>query len=111
MTDRFRALAIYGEDSPDLSFLCYHGSVRRNVGMRRDIEIGMVIHRRMKIFLIMFFFFTHLALPLAQFEILKLLSILLLPFLRDAQVPSESYHCTVYHYAIYFLRLAAIPML
>lgn len=40
MRDCFGALAIYGEDPPDTPFLCYHGSVGRNIGMGGEIEIS-----------------------------------------------------------------------
>ena len=44
--DCFRALAICREDSSDVSFLYYHGSMWRNVGMGGDTEIGVVISGR-----------------------------------------------------------------
>jgi len=36
------ALAVCGEDSTDMSFLYYHGSVRRAVSMSGDIGVGTV---------------------------------------------------------------------
>lgn len=47
--DYFRALVIDGEDSPDISFLGYHESVRGNGDMRGDIERGGVVtHGRIR---------------------------------------------------------------
>jgi len=55
--------------------------------------------------------FTHLSVPLAQFEAKKLLNIPYLSFLNNTQVPSKSSYYTFYHMAIYFPILIAIPML
>ena len=43
------ASVVYREDFADLSFLCYHRSVRRNANMRIDAETGVVIHGGIRI--------------------------------------------------------------
>ena len=51
------SLAVYGEDSANISFLCYHESVRRNRGMWGmwgDTEIGMVICGRIRMLYLCF---------------------------------------------------------
>ena len=35
---------VYGTDYTNMSFLCYHGSVRRSKGMWGNIERGVVLH-------------------------------------------------------------------
>ena len=41
-------LTVCGMDYTDISFLCYHGSVRKNKGMRGNTEIDVVIRRRIR---------------------------------------------------------------
>ena len=40
--------AVCGIDYTDMSFLCYHGSVRRNKGMWESTEIDVVIHEMIR---------------------------------------------------------------
>ena len=54
---------MYGEDSSDMSFLCYRGSVRRGEDMRGEIEAGVVIHGRIGL-LGYLCLFIRLSLPL-----------------------------------------------
>ena len=47
MPDGYGALVTYREDSLDISFFCYQGSVRRNVDMCGEAEISVLIQGRM----------------------------------------------------------------
>ena len=62
MSDGYRALVIYGEESLDMSFLCYHGSVWRNVDMCGEVEVGMAIYGRIR--MLRLCLTIHLSLPL-----------------------------------------------
>jgi len=48
-----------------MSFLCYHGSARRNKGNAANTGIGVVTLRRIGIWYLCFPVLTHLSLPLA----------------------------------------------
>jgi len=55
-------LTVYGINYTNMSFLYYHGNVRKNEGMRGNIETGVLIYGRNRACCLCFL--IHLSLPL-----------------------------------------------
>ena len=62
MQDGYGDLVMYGEESPSMSFLCYHGGAPRNGDMCGEVGIGVVIHGRIR--MLFYVLLIHLSLPL-----------------------------------------------
>ena len=54
MQDDHGGLVIYGEESLNISFLCYHRNGRMNVDIGGEVEIGVVIHGRIRMLCLCF---------------------------------------------------------